>query len=227
MITKIMKYLITIILILGLMNILGCENKYESGKRYYFSSFASKIFPIKLYDELEYKYIEDHRLKYYIGIYNEKDNIVICEIWKLSREEVKIEKYLSKEAIRGLLDNLYPALYYSIKKEKSVEKPDKQIDIKAAEELLKYYRLTFDNEKQQIIQQKIIKEKLFIATYSYYANGKIKEYEVINSGVLEGYRFFYENGKIEEEKYIYSDGRVEHSLYDKKGGLIMDYKSDN
>ena len=175
MIIEAMKYLVITILILGVWSTSGCrENKYESGKKYYFMRADYKFVPYNLFNEVEYKYLEDHQYSYYAAIFNEKDNLVVFEKWKfLSKEDIKIEKYLSKELIKGLIDNLYPALYYSIIKGKGVERPNKQIDIKAAEELLAYYRLTFDKEKLRIKQQKITKERVFVETLSYDKKGKL------------------------------------------------------
>ena len=171
-----MNYLFIIILILGMMNI-SCNItihdriKYKAGK-YYFSD-ADMKFDYRPFNEVEYKYIEDHRQGYYVGIFNEKNDLVVFEDWHISKEDVKIEKYLSKEIIKGLIDNLSPALYYSIIKEKGVERPNKQIDIRAAEELNEYYRLTFDNEKLQIKQQKITKKREMVATNSYDEEGRL------------------------------------------------------
>ena len=209
------KCLIIIFVILAVINILGCRNKYESGKKYYFLNIQRIIMikehtyphmPYKPLEEVEYKYLENwtYREYYYAGIFNKKDNLVQFEEWDLSRKDVKIEKYLPYEAITGLMNNLYPALYYSIKKEKGIEKPNEQIDIKAAEELSKYFRLTFDKKTQELIQQKITKKRMSVHTYVYYANGNIKEI-----------------------KFIRSDGIVtHHSLYDKKGEKLMDYNID-
>ena len=197
------KCLIIIFVILAVINISGCRNKYESGKRYYFKGIAN--YKTYVSDEVEYKYLEDHRKYYYVGIFNKKDNLVVLEYWEfLSKKDVKIENYLSKESITGLINNLYPALYYSIKKEKDIEKPNEQIDIKVAEESAKYFRLTLDKKTQELIQQKITKKRIFVHTYVYYDNGNIKE-----------------------RKDIRSDGIVtHHSLYDKKGEKLMDYNID-
>ena len=203
MITITIKYLLIIILTLGIIDMFGgkknMNTKYEAGKKYYFRSVSHYHTPSKLYNEMEYKYFEDAYTDCFTGIFNEKNNLIVFERWyPISIEYVNIKKYLPKEIISDFIDNLYPALYYSIIKEKGIEKPGKQIDIKIAEELLEYYRLTFDVEKQDIVQHKMSKKIMRVVTYSYDENGKLKESKHISSDGEE-IHFFYdydEKGKM-------------------------------
>ena len=211
MMIKAMKYLIIVFLMLCVMNTFCFKKdkyKYEAGKKYYFKD-ADLKFNSKPLNEAEYKYFEDQGYGYYIGIFDERDDLLVFERWELlSKENVRIEKYLSKEIIKGLIDNLYPALYYSIIKEKGIERPDKQIDIKIAKELLEYYKLTFDKEKLWIRQQKITKKKDFVETNSYYEKGKKSMHIFYNS---DNYCFKYrwdEEGKLIEEVIIDNKGRI-------------------
>ena len=203
MMIKVIKYLVIIILILGVMNMFCLKKnkyKYEAGKKYYFKDAELKFNP-QPFNIAEYKDFEDETCHCHIGIFNEKNDLVVYEKWFLFIEDVKevrIEKYISKDIIKGLIDNLYPALYYSIRKENGVERPDKQIDIKIAEELSEYYRLTFDTENLRIRHQKITKERYFVETNTYDKEGKMIMSVDCNDEYCIKY-VFDEKGKLIEE----------------------------